>query len=142
MAKRALADNQYQEVVIIGKLTAAQAHKIKLRTGMKVSGYTRVITADGVRHTHKEHGNAKRERQRGQVAIGPADYARIVDIVASDNVIYGGQNKTGNDCLLYEAELDGKRFYIEAIFLDKKRLALNTMFRRRPMKVKRKPRHK
>ncbi|GEM_PF-1426769 len=48
-------------VLTIAKLTNDEASMIKLKSGLDVSGYTRVIDKSGINHAFNQHGNIKIE---------------------------------------------------------------------------------
>ena len=89
----------------IGIVTTKEAEKIKLLTNLNVNGYKRIIDNYGVLHTLKNHGNVKLEESRGQIAITENDFTKIPSIVKTDNIIYSGKDRLGNDIILYEKKI-------------------------------------
>ncbi len=84
-----------------------------------------------INHSIKQHGNRKKEKLRGQIAITPEDFELVPQIVKSKNVIFAGKNRLGHDCLLYQARINNTYYYIEEIRTGRKHLALNTFYKRK-----------
>ena len=118
----------------IGIVTTKEAEKIKLLTNLNVNGYKRIIDNYGVLHTLKNHGNVKLEESRGQIAITENDFTKIPSIVKTDNIIYSGKDRLGNDIILYEKKIGVVYYYIEEIRVGRKVLALKSMYKRKPKK--------
>ena len=53
----------------IGTIRKKLADNIKEQTGLSVEGYTHIIDNFAVKHTIAKHGNAKKEANRGQLAV-------------------------------------------------------------------------
>ena len=119
------------KVVNLGKLNSNDVKLIKLKTGLDLTGYSRVIDKSSINHTIKFHGNKTTELKRGQIAISEKDFELIPQIIKSENVIYSGKNDLGNDCILYEAIINDLIFYIEEIRKGRKHLCLQTMYKRK-----------
>lgn len=84
------------------------ADRIKHDTGFDLSGYERILDNYGVRHTIKQHGNAKAEESRGQIAVTLDDFVLIPLIVSDpDNVFADGKNKIGRDVIVFTKIIDG-----------------------------------
>ncbi len=78
------------------------------KTGLDVTGFTRVLDNYGVRHTIKQHGNAKQESQRGQIAVTLEDFEKILVITSEpDNVFADGKNKIGRNVIVFVKVIDG-----------------------------------
>lgn len=123
--------NSVNKKIVIGKVSKTEAVKIKLKTGFNVDGYSRIIDKSSINHTLKNHGNAKTEKARGQIAVTETDFVMIPEIVKSENVIYAGKTKSGKDCLLYEYILEDVFYYVEEIRTGKKELCLTSMYKRK-----------
>ena len=121
-------------IVSLGKLTKAEAAKIKVKTGKEVTGFERIIDNYAVKHTLKVHGNIAKEKLRGQIAIEPDDFKLIPEIVKTENIIYAGKNHIGRDVILYEKKIGLLYFYAEEIRNSKKQLALNSLWKRKAKK--------
>ncbi|TAF74461.1 MAG: hypothetical protein EAZ53_08735 [Bacteroidetes bacterium] len=109
-----------------------EAEFLELKTGIKLLGYKRVIDKFGINHTLKNHGNAKTEALRGQIAITDIDFELIPLIVLSKNVIHTSKNNMGNDLILYEAIIENTFYYVEEVRKGKKELCMTTMYKRKP----------
>lgn len=117
--------------ILIAKVSKIEAEKIKLKTGKDVSGFEHVIDNYGIIHTLKSHGNKIKEALRGQIAIELKDFELIPKIILTENIIYSGKNKIGNDIILYEKKIGLVYYYAEEIRNKKKKLALNSMWKRK-----------
>jgi hypothetical protein len=115
----------------IGSISNYEAELIRYKTGLNVSGYTRIIDNYGIKHTLKQHGKAELEQLRGQLPIIPSDFELIPQIVKTENIIYSGKNKIGNDVILYEAVLDNVFYYAEEVRNKRKKLALQSIWKRK-----------
>lgn len=114
----------------LGKITAKEAKILKAKTGFDLSGYERVVELDGIIHTIKKHGDVLKEKMRKQIAIIDRDFELIPDIFNTENVIYAGKDKSGQDVLLYEKVIGQRFYYCEVIRSRSKRLALKTMYKK------------
>ena len=73
-----------------------------------MTGFTRVLDNYGVRHTIKQHGNARQESKRGQIAVTLEDFEKIFAITSQpDDVFADGKNKIGRDVIVYVKVIDG-----------------------------------
>lgn len=78
------------------------------KTRLDVTGFTRVLDNYGVRHTIKQHGNARQESQRGQIAVTLEDFEKILAITSEpDNIFANGKNKIGRDVIVFVKVIDG-----------------------------------
>jgi hypothetical protein len=104
--KEALTVADRRTLLVLGKVDNAPL--ILQKTGLDVTGFTRVLDNYGVRHTLKQHGNAKQESQRGQIAVTPEDFEKILVITSEpDNVFADGKNKIGRDVIVFVKVIDG-----------------------------------
>ena len=93
-------------LLILGPVSNAPL--ILQKTGLDVTGYTRVLDNYGVRHTIKQHGNAGRESKRGQIAVTLEDFEKILVITSQpDDVFTDGKNKMGRDVIVYVKVVGG-----------------------------------
>ena len=91
---------------MIGKVENASF--IFEKTGLDVSGFTRVVDNYGVRHTIKQHGDQAKESKRGQLAVTLDDFGLIPLITSQpDNVFADGKNKIGRDVIVFEKLING-----------------------------------
>ena len=70
------------------------AQNINRDTGINISGVTKIITNDSIRHIFKEHG-VKKEKERGQKLVTDADIELIPKIVAQYDSVERGNIKHG-----------------------------------------------
>jgi len=111
--------------------------------GLDIDSFEHEITNSFITHVMNEHGNEKKEKNRGQIAIIEGDFKKIPDIIKSpDYVIVGGQytkgKSKGKDFLTYAKKLDDDTtLYFEEVFeevLDGKKnrsLRGKTMYKRK-----------
>ncbi len=116
--------------ISLGFIGKREANKILLKTELNLEGYERILDNFSIIHTIKTHGNEQLESKRGQIAVVDKDFEYLPEIVKSENVIYSGKNKIGNDCLLYEAKIGKTYFYVEEIRKGRRQLVLQTMYKR------------
>jgi hypothetical protein len=111
----------------LGKV--ANASLILQKTGLNVSGFTRVLDNYGVRHTIKQHGNPANEGRRGQIAVTLDDFEKIVLITSQpDNIFADGKNKIGRDVLVFVKVIDGIGYrHVEEIRGKHKLVATDSM---------------
>lgn len=50
----------------------------------------------------------------------------------TDNIIYSGKSKTGNDSILYEYIENNIFFYVEEVRTGRKQLCIKTLYKRKP----------
>ena len=94
-----------QTILTLGKVSNAQL--ILEKTGLNVTGFTRVLDNYGVRHTLKQHGNSVKEDRRGQIAVTAEDFAKISSITSTpDNIFADGKNKIGRDVIVFVKLID------------------------------------
>ena len=77
-------------------------------------GYSHSISRFAAHHIYKEHGNAKTEEERGQIAVTAEDLTRIPDMVTSpDEIVTGFQSEQGAERVAYLKRFDdGLMVYI------------------------------
>jgi len=99
------------------------------RAGLNVDGFVHVLDGSAVRHTLKNHGDAKTEGKRGQLAVTDADFERLPEVVASpDRVVFGTQNRLHKDQIGFVKRLDdGTILYLEEVRTGRKELAAVTL---------------
>jgi len=105
-AKVAMTIADRRTIEVIGKVENASF--IFEKTGLDVSGFTRVVDNYGVRHTIKQHGDQAKESKRGQLAVTLDDFGLIPLITSQpDNVFADGKNKIGRDVIVFEKLING-----------------------------------
>lgn len=120
--------------VQINEVGENEALRLKLHTGLDLLGYTHEIDNYGIKHVLKQHGYAKTEENRGQIAVAPDDFMLIMDIIQNyDKVEYAGKTKIGRDTIKYMKQYDDIVFYIEEVRSGKKgkKLVMQTMYKRK-----------
>jgi hypothetical protein len=108
------------------------AQEIKNMLGIDVSVYRHTIDVSGVNHTIKNHGNAKSEASRGQIAITEEDFVKIPEILTSpDNISHAGKDAKGNDVIRYTKKFNDEIYLFEEIRTGRKEFAFETMYKRK-----------
>jgi len=98
-----------------------------------VTGWRDVVDADFVRKALRDHGDAKKEASRGQLALGPDDFARIPDVLrAPDEIVFGGHDPVSglNSVILSRRLEDGAIYLIEVAQTGRRALSAKTMFKK------------
>ncbi|WP_352401929.1 hypothetical protein [Synergistes jonesii] len=93
---------------------------------VKIDGsYIHSIDSYMMRHAMKEHGDAQRERSRGQIALTEEDFKLVPVIINNpDYVVFGNKNKRGQDLIVYVKNLpDGSTLYFEEVRTGRRKLA-------------------
>ena len=101
--------------------------------GIDIDGFEHEITDYFKNHVLKEHGNSKKEKAKGQIAINENDFEKISDIVENPDHVMIGAKRDGKDVLYYVKKMtDGTILYVENVINneDNKRLLGKTMFKR------------
>ncbi len=126
-AREAMQIADRRTILLLGKV--ANASLILQKTGLNVSGFTRVLDNYGVRHTIKQHGNAENEGRRGQIAVTLEDFEKIVLITSQpDNIFADGKNKIGREVLVFVKVIDGIGYrHVEEIRGKHKLVATDSM---------------
>jgi hypothetical protein len=117
------------------KMKGKEAYKFKQKTGFDVKKYDRKITKSDVRHLHKEHGNPKTEKPRGQIAVTTKDVLLIPHITRYYDKLTLQKDKAENKPVVeYVKTLDKKKYhYLETIGSPKgaRDLKPKTMFKKK-----------
>ncbi len=131
----ALSDDLNQhKAIFIGKVTHKQAEVIKKQIGIDIYGCERYLDTNAIRHTIKNHGSAKDEEKRGQIAINIDDFENIPNFISkAKDVKYIGKNKLKQDVFQYTTEENGIVFIIEGVRINKhgNKIFIETMFKRK-----------
>jgi hypothetical protein len=123
---------EYAEL-IFPPLSEQEADQILKSTGLDLRGSIRIIDTSGIRHAIKNHGNSIQELKRGQIAITPNDFANVIDVLSSPEIIeYVGQNRLRQDLIRYSRRLDNLLVVVEAVRTNKqgRKLVFHTMYKR------------
>ncbi len=115
--------------VVLDFIEQKEANAIKNATGLDTEGMLRVIEVYGLTHTMQTHGTES-ERKRGQIPVIYDDFLIIPLIVATGTVSLAGKDNTGRPLLLWEAIIDGiKYFYLEEMRAYE--MVLKTLYKRK-----------
>ncbi|PJK07991.1 hypothetical protein CO610_07450 [Lysobacteraceae bacterium NML95-0200] len=122
------ADKRYtesHELMGVSESEVAEARE----NGLDILGYKHAVDGSAIRHVFKNHGNAKKEAARGQIAITDADFERIPEILESpDKRIYGLKNDIGREMVGYLKTMpDGTTFYLEEVRTGRRTLTAQSM---------------
>lgn len=99
------------------------------RTGLDVSDYQAVMDNYAVRHTLRQHGNAKQEAARGQLPVEIEDFGLLPYITAAPDGMYAdGKTRQGRDVLVLTKLVDGVGYLVvKELRPGKKQLAMVSM---------------
>ncbi|MCM1128930.1 MAG: hypothetical protein NC323_03485 [Oxalobacter formigenes] len=102
--------------------------------GLDIAGFDHAIDGSAIRHMIKNHGNAKTEANRGQVAVTREDFLLIPEIISNpDKTVYGAINDRGQDVIGYIKQMpDGTTVYLEEVRTGRKTLTAHTMWKYPP----------
>ena len=121
-------DNR-RRYVVLDFIEKEEAEMIKSATELDTEGMLRMIELYGMKHTMLTHG-AKSESKRGQISVTFDDFALIPMIVRNGNVSKAGKDSTGRNLLLWQATINGIRyFYTEEVRAYE--LVLKTIYKRK-----------
>ena len=119
--------------VNFGNIPNFQAQKINQIIGIKVNGAKKVLTAYGVRHILKEHGNNAAEIERGQRGITNADFELIPEILLIPDKIEKGKIVERNKQSMYFIKKLKYEYFVAVILEGKNeglRLVVKTMYKK------------
>ncbi len=120
LVKKAKNSKNNKDYVSIGKITKFQADIFEKRFGINVRGYERIITAEGIRHAINRHGY-----------LTEPDFLLILLIVENPDMIGLGKK---HDTIVYRKDFDRFYFYVECVQKNKKRLTIQTLYKRKKRK--------
>ena len=102
---------------------SAGAEKIEQATGINVKGFTHRLDTNAVKHIFKEHGNAKIEEERAQIAITKEDFEKIPDVLKNPNFIVNGKRTNENKLLTiaYVKRVNGFIVVVEQVLESKEK---------------------
>ena len=98
---------------------------------LDIADYAHTIDSYSIRHILREHGNALKEKKRGNVALTENDIKQIPKILQSpDYIIYGAKTKQNLDSVIFvRNNNDGSSIFIEEVRTKQKTLATKTMYK-------------
>lgn len=98
------------------KVNQQEASKLQKALGIDLTGFVHQLTAGGIRHIFKSHGDEKTEKTRGQLPITKEDILLIPRITKEfDNVSLAKEKSEGRDVLIYSKKIGDQYFYYETI---------------------------
>lgn len=124
--------NNDKQVFEFGALTDDEVSRLFKLTGVALSGYRRVIDNFAVRHVFKNHGDEKKETQRGQIAVSPDDFNLISLILIQYDSFSIEKNRIGNFIFRYTLNTDKFRLvYAEEVRTGRRELAVQTLYKQK-----------
>lgn len=114
---------------ILGSVTPKLAEIAKAH-GYNIDGYFHSLDNYFINHQRKQHGDAKKEANRGQIAITDDDIRNIPNVLAnSDFIIYGSKVKNGNPAITFVQNQENATVFVEEVRTGKKRLSAQTIYK-------------
>lgn len=135
LKEKALVDFAHRAAAVADKVMTEtiglidNAAFIFQKTGLDLTGFTRLIDNYGIRHTLKQHGNPAKEAGRGQLAVTLDDFGLIPLITSQpDHVFLDGKNKIGREVIVFVKLIDGIGYWhAEEIRAGRKLVATDSM---------------
>ncbi len=120
----------------LGSLDEDAVKKVFDETKINLKGFSRYMDGNHIRHTIKEHGNTKRELERGQIPVTEDDIAKIPEITSSfdkvtKSTITDNKGKKRTRLVFQKTYDDGIIRYVEATDFRNKKLSLKTMYKKK-----------
>lgn len=124
-ATRGVADRKLMHT--LGPVLSAQ--RIEAATGLQLASYAAVLDNYAVRHTLRQHGNAKSELARGQLQVDEDDFGLLPLLLSEpDNVFSDGLTKQGRDVVVFTKLVGDVGYWlVQEARPGKKQLAMVTM---------------
>jgi hypothetical protein len=95
-------------VHVIGPVQPAAAAQIKTGADLDLAGYSMIFDNSAIRHTLKNHSNAKTEESRGQLAVTMEDFGLIPQILGQADAVHSdGHTKLGLVAVVFDKVVDG-----------------------------------
>jgi hypothetical protein len=123
--------------VRLGRIDQAQADdlaaKYMAKTGrtIDVSGYEHTVDNFAIRHVTNRHSDPVAEAKQGQLAIVPADFEKIPEIIAApDATEYVGKTKQGRDVFLFRKRIGDQLFYVAEVRTGRRTLSMTSLRKR------------
>lgn len=110
-----------------------EADRLNSAIGLDLTGFVHQLTAGGIRHIFKSHGDEQTEKARGQLPITKEDILLIPLITGDfDNVALAKEKSEGRNILIYSKKIGNMYFYYESVGGRKnKTLQPKTMYKRK-----------
>jgi len=113
----------------LGSVTPKLAEIAKAH-GYNIDGYSHSLDNYFINHQRKQHGDAKKEANRGQIAITDDDIRNIPNVLANpDFIIYGSKVKNGNPAITFVQNQENATVFVEEVRTGKKRLSAQTIYK-------------
>nr|DAG28838.1 MAG TPA: nuclease [Bacteriophage sp.] len=114
----------------LGKVSEELAADIFKETGIDVENYNIQMSSDNIRHSYKDHSDAKTEKGRNQIPLDAELIAKLPQVFDNPDVISFSSNPDtrGRNVIMFEKRINGKIIVAEAISAGKHRLSLDTMY--------------
>lgn len=132
LVRLALSPGNVHGEYTFAKLPRKQAKLIEKDIQIDLTGAERVMDTSFIRHSILEHGNAKTEERRGQVALTTDDFLKVPMVLREpDEIKYAGKNKLKQDVFLYKKKIGMLYIVAEAVRLSKRsnKLVFQTMYK-------------
>lgn len=85
------------------------------------------VTKDEIAHVLKQHGDAVKEANRGQLPITPKDFARLPEVVRPENIHAVVVRKDKSIGVIYQKRVNGHVILVESTGPTGRKFQLNTM---------------
>ena len=127
--KESLGTKSSNKKIYYGKINDLLAEQIYEKLGINVKDYNLPLRASNVRKIIKDHGNAYREKLRGQMPVCMDNFKYIDDIVTgNDSFYYSGITKEGKPSITFEKTIGNKYVVVEYISDKHHNLEVQTMW--------------
>jgi hypothetical protein len=129
LAALATSNTNDNQTVTIAPVSSSAVQEAKEKAGLDIEGYQHTADMYAVRHALNQHGDAKKEANRGQIAIGKDDIVAIPDVVTNpDATVYGAKNERRQNLIAYIKKMpDGTILVVEEVRTGRKTLALASL---------------
>lgn len=94
-------------------------------------GFLQVANSNEVRHILKQHGDVTYEKQRGQMAITPDDFAKVPEIANPENIMAVTRLKDGRFSVFYQKRVNGYVLLTELIGSQNGQMSLKTLMKKK-----------
>ena len=115
----------------LGYISDKVKNKIKTLLNIDVLGRKHVLADNDIRHMLNEHGNAIKEKRKGQIPIDIKDIEKIPDILNNfDKIILGNDNKEGKTIRYIKKYSDNISYVVEVVPEEGNVLKIKTMWKK------------
>lgn len=114
----------------LGLLPSKLTARIEKLLGTDLPGYDARLDFAAVRHVLSGHGDKAAEGARGQIAVGPDDFATLAQLVSDPEQVTGPEtSRRGETLIKLSRNIDGRE-YVAAFAVNRRyrSLSLKTMF--------------